>query len=184
MTVVLLDTDMNEEHKLQNIHVDETDQYLTFILENEIFSVPISRVKEVLEVPNLTKVPHTPEFMSGVINLRGQVVPIVDLKLQFNMGKISHCVDTCIIILEVNLRGEYSIVGALADSVQEVIEIEPKHMLSTPDMGLRIDPNFVTAMGKLNDEFVIILNIDNVFSEQEISLIQRPSRYIDDSYEN
>ncbi len=101
----------------------ETTQYLTFKLEEEIFALDISKVREVLDFTAITKVPRTPEFMRGVINLRGNVVPVVDMRLKFGMTKTENTVNTCIIIVEINLDGETTVLGALADAVQEVIEL-------------------------------------------------------------
>src|SRR3989304_1329922 len=103
----------------------ETTQYLTYKLGAEVFALDISKVREVLDFTTVTKVPRTPDFMRGVINLRGSVVPVVDMRLKFGMSRTEQTVNTCIIIVEINLDGERLILGALADSVQEVIELEP-----------------------------------------------------------
>ena len=101
-----------------------TTQYLTFKLGEEVYAVDIAKVREVLDFTTVTKVPRTPEFMRGVINLRGSVVPVVDLRLKFGMSRTENTVNTCIIILEVRVDSETTVLGALADSVQEVIDLE------------------------------------------------------------
>jgi purine-binding chemotaxis protein CheW len=150
----------------------ETTQYLTFKLGDEIFALDIGKVREVLDFTTLTRVPRTPEFMRGVINLRGSVVPVVDLRLKFGMSKTEKTVNTCIVIVEVSLDSETTILGALADSVQEVLDLGPDHIEPAPKIGTRLNTEFIKGMGKRGDEFIIILDIDKVFSAGEISLVQ------------
>ncbi|MBF0558964.1 MAG: chemotaxis protein CheW [Nitrospirae bacterium] len=150
----------------------ETTQYLTFKLEDEVFALDISKVREVLDFATVTKVPRTPEFMRGVINLRGSVVPVVDMRLKFGMSKTEKTVNTCIIIVEISIEGESAILGALADSVQEVIDLEPAQIEPPPRIGTKLKTEFIRGMGKRNDQFVILLDIDKIFSADELSVIQ------------
>lgn len=150
----------------------ETTQYLTFKLDNEVFALDISRVREVLDFTNITRVPRTPAFMRGVINLRGSVVPVVDLRLKFGLSKTEQTVNTCIIITEVTMDNETTIVGALADSVQEVLDLESGNIEPAPKIGIRLNTAFIKGMGKQNDKFIIILNIDEVFSVEELTQVQ------------
>lgn len=154
---------------------DEAIQYLTFKLDGESFATEISKVREVLEHTSITPVPRSPEFMKGVINLRGSVVPVVDLRLQFAMPEVEPTVDTCIIIIEVSIEGVSTILGALADSVQEVINLKPEHLEAAPSFGTRIDNDFVQYMGKLEDGFVIILDMNKVFSFEQINKVEKTS---------
>src|SRR5512135_2970730 len=117
----------------------ETTQYLTFKLGDEVFAVDISKVREVLDFTTVTKVPRTPDFMRGVINLRGSVVPVVDMRLKFGMSQTEKTVNTCIIIVEVTLENETTVLGALADSVQEVIDLGPEHIEPAPKIGTRLN---------------------------------------------
>lgn len=151
--------------------ITETTQYLTFKLDGEIFALDISKVREVLDFTTVTKVPRTPDFMRGVINLRGSVVPVVDMRLKFGMSKTEQTVNTCIIIVEINVDGEKIILGALADSVQEVIELEPGSIEPPPRIGTRLDTEFIKGMGKRDEQFIIILEIDRVFSTDEIAFV-------------
>jgi len=105
--------------------IAETTQFLTFKLGEEVFALDITKVREVLDFTTVTKVPRTPEFMRGVINLRGSVVPVVDLRLKFGMSRTENTVNTCVIIAEVAVDGERMVLGALPDSVQEVLDLEP-----------------------------------------------------------
>ncbi len=152
--------------------ITETTQYLTFKLDEEIFALDIGKVREVLDFTTVTKVPQTPDFMRGVINLRGSVVPVVDLRLKFGMTVTEKTVNTCIIIVEVVLGNETTILGALADSVQEVLDLEPQQIEPAPKIGTRLKTDFIKGMGKKEDHFIMILNIDKVFSAEEIAAFQ------------
>jgi purine-binding chemotaxis protein CheW len=148
--------------------ITETAQYLTFTLDSEQYAVDISKVREVLEFTSVTKVPRTPEFLRGVINLRGSVVPVVDLRAKFGLGQTQKSVDTCVVITEVEGKGEKLVLGALADSVQEVIELEPKAIEPPPKLGTRVDIGFIRGMGKRDERFLIILDLDKVLTEEEL----------------
>jgi purine-binding chemotaxis protein CheW len=150
----------------------ETTQYLTFKLADEVFALDISKVREVLDFTTITKVPKTPEFMRGVINLRGSVVPVVDLRLKFGMNRTEKTVNTCIIITEVTVDNETAVLGALADSVQEVMDLDPDHIEPAPKIGTHLNTEFIRGMGKRDNTFVIILDIDKVFSTDELALVQ------------
>jgi purine-binding chemotaxis protein CheW len=149
--------------------ITETLQYLTFKLSDEVFALDVAKVREILELTTITKVPQTPDFMCGVINLRGSVVPVIDMRLKFGISKTEQTVNTCIIVVEVDLDGDVIVVGALADSVQEVIEMEPENIEPAPQIGTRLNTEFIKGMGKIDNRFVMILDIDRIFSSQELS---------------
>jgi purine-binding chemotaxis protein CheW len=157
---------------MDNTIINETKQYLTFKLSEEIFGVDVAQVREILDYVKITKVPQTPNFMCGVINLRGSVVPIVDMNLKFEMDKTERTVDTCIVVVEVKLDDETAILGALVDSVQEVFEIEPQNIEPAPRIGTKLNTEFIKGMGKREDNFIIILDIDKVFSSEELEIVQ------------
>ncbi|NVN93143.1 MAG: purine-binding chemotaxis protein CheW [Desulfuromonadales bacterium] len=148
--------------------ITESVQYLTFKLADEIFALDVAKVREILELTTITKVPQTPDFMRGVINLRGSVVPVVDMRLKFGMSMTEQTVNTCIIVVEVSLNGDSLVLGALADSVQEVVEMEPDSIEPAPHIGAKLDTNFIKGMGKVDDHFVMILDIDKIFSTVEL----------------
>lgn len=148
-------------------------QYLTYKLADEVFALDIGKVREVLDFAEITRVPRMPEFMRGVINLRGKVVPVVDLRVRFGMPLTEKTVDTCIIITEVALDGAITVIGALADSVQEVLDLDSDHIEPPPRIGSRLHTEFITGIGKHGERFIIILDIDKIFSEDELSLVQR-----------
>ena len=152
--------------------ISGTTQYLTFKLEDEVYATDIAQVREVLEYSKVTKVPRTPDYMRGVINLRGRVVPVVDLKLRFGMNRTEQTVNTCIIIVEVNVEGDKMVIGALADSVQEVIEIDPSVIEPAPKIGTKLNTDFIRGMGKRDEQFVIILDIDKVFSNENLDAVR------------
>ncbi len=150
--------------------ITETGQYLTFKLDEELYAIDISKVREVLDFSRVTKVPQTLDFMLGVINLRGSVVPVVDMRLKFGLSMTEKTLNTCIIIVEVEIDGETTILGALADSVQEVLELEPDRIEPPPRIGTRLKTKFIKGMGKRDDRFIIILDIDKIFSAEELSI--------------
>jgi purine-binding chemotaxis protein CheW len=152
--------------------ITETRQYLTFKLGNEIFAIEVSKVREVLDLTTITAIPRTPEFMSGVINLRGCVVPVVDLRLCFDMSKTESTRNTCIVVVEVLMENESTIIGALADSVEEVVDLEPDQIEPAPRIGTQIRTDFIKGMGKREAQFIMILDIDRVFSGDELSAIR------------
>jgi purine-binding chemotaxis protein CheW len=149
--------------------ISQTTQYLTFNLGEETFALEIDKVREVLDFTTVTKVPRTPDFMRGVINLRGSVVPVVDLRLKFGMSRTEQSVRTCVIIAEVTVDGETAVLGTLADSVQEVLDLGAADISEAPKIGTKLRTEFIRGMGKRDDRFIIILDIDKIFSGNEIT---------------
>ena len=149
----------------------ETTQYLTFTLAEEVFALDISQVREVLDYSTVTKVPRTPPYMRGVINLRGNVVPVVDMRVKFGMSAAEKTVNTCIIIVEICINEETTVVGAMADSVQEVLELEPGQIEPPPRIGTHLNTEFIHGMGKRGDQFIMILDIDKIFSAEELAVV-------------
>ncbi len=150
----------------------DMNQYLTFKLDEEVFGLAIGKVREVLDFTTVTRMPQTPAYMRGVINLRGSVVPVIDLNLKFGMKQTEKTVNTCIIIVEIETDGEVIVLGALADSVEEVVELEPDQIEPAPKIGTKLNTEFIKGMGKQEDIFIILLNIDKVFSYEELAMVQ------------
>ncbi len=146
-------------------------QYLTFTLAEETYALDIDKVREILDWTPVTRVPRCPDFMRGVINVRGGVVPVIDLRVKFGMEPSAKTVDSCIVITEISQGEESIVLGALADSVQEVIDLEPDAIEPAPKIGTRLDTDFIHGMGKRDDEFIIILDIDRVFSSEELTVV-------------
>jgi len=136
--------------------ITDTKQYLTFRVGEEDFALDVSNVREILEFTSITRVPKTPEYMRGVINLRGSVVPVLDMRLKFGLTEARKTIDTCIIVLEVDIDGEKTVIGALVDSVQEVFELDPQHIEPAPRIGTRLRTDFIKGMGHRDDHFIII----------------------------
>jgi len=150
----------------------ESGQYLTFVLDNEIYALEIFKVREVLDYTPITKIPRMPEFLRGVINLRGGVITVVDLKRKFGMPAIERTRDTCVIIVDVKVDDEVATMGLLVDSVREVINLDQTGIQPPPRMGTRLDTKFIKGMGKQNDEFIIILDIDLILSSDEVAIAE------------
>lgn len=150
--------------------ITETRQYLTFRLSSEIYAIDVANVREILEVGDITRVPQTPPYMRGVINLRGSVVPVMDLRLKFGMTETEQTINTCIVVVEAQVDGEKLVVGTLADSVQEVFEMEPGQIEPAPRIGTRLNTDFIRGMGNHDGQFIMILDIDMVFSAEDLLL--------------
>jgi len=155
--------------------VMETTQYLTFKLSDEVFAVDVAKVREILDYTQATKVPNTPEFMRGVINVRGNVVPVMDMRLKFGLSATEKTVDTCIVVMEIVVEEDKTTLGALVDSVQEVFELEANQIEPPPRIGTRWRTDFIRGIGKRNNELIIILDTDKVFSNSELGMIQNIS---------
>ena len=157
---------------MEDTSLASSQQYVTFSLGDELFGVEVTRAREILSVTPVTKVPQTPEYLLGVINLRGQVVPVIDMRLKLNLPVSEETEDTCIIVVEVQVDGEAIIVGALADAVREVLEIRSDQIEPAPRLGTRLKTEFISGMGKVEEQFLILLNIDRVFSSDELAIVQ------------
>lgn len=147
-------------------------EYLTFRLADGTYAINVGSIKEVLGVPRITRVPRMPEYMSGVANLRGSVIPVIDLRLKFGMGPTRYTEDTGIIVTEVSrLFGEEDddsvVVGIFSDGVQKVVTIEEKDIEPPPRIGTAIDTEYIAGMGKVEDSFVVILNIEKALASRE-----------------
>ncbi|MFP4032351.1 MAG: chemotaxis protein CheW [Desulfococcaceae bacterium] len=149
-----------------------TAQYLTFRLGEEFFALDVVQVREVLDMCPITKVPGTPDFMRGVINVRGGVVPVMDLRRKFGLPQSEQTLDTRIIVMEIAIDGEVTVLGTLADSVNEVLDLESSQIEPPPKIGARWRTEFIHGIGKRDDNFLILLDIDRVFSSDELALAE------------
>ena len=147
-------------------------QYLTFKLGEEVFALDVAEVREILDFTTVTKVPRTPDYMRGVINLRGSVVPVMDLRLKFDMTATEQTVNSCIIVVEMNFGSDQVVIGVLADAVQEVIDLEPEQIEPPPRIGTKLNTEFILGMGKHNGSFMMILDIDKIFQGNDLSVSQ------------
>lgn len=151
--------------------VQEQGQYLTFTLAGETFAIGILNIKEIMEYGNITAVPMMPEFIRGVINVRGRVVPVIDLLARFGKQRSEITKKTCIVIIELATGVERHDIGVMVDAVNEVLEIPAREIESAPAFGAKIRTDFIEGMGKIGDRFVIILDVGHVLSVDEISLL-------------
>ncbi len=157
--------------KAADQELEEQQQYLTFMLSGETYAISILRIKEIIQYGQLTEVPRMPDFIRGVINLRGAVVPVIDLSARF--GKPPTPVErrNCIIIIEVAIGAETQSVGVMVDAVNAVLEIPANEIEPAPSFGTNIRADFIAGMGKINGKFVIILNIQHVLSMDDMTTL-------------
>ena len=146
-------------------------QYLTFSLGGEVFALGILNVKEIIEFGQITEIPMMPAFIRGVINLRGAVVPVIDLSARFGGSSSTVSRRTCIVIVELGIGEERQDLGVIVDAVNEVLEIPRADIEPPPSFGARIRADFIQGMGKVDGHFVIILNVERVLSTEEITLL-------------
>jgi len=156
---------MSEAQAAENI------QFLTFKLGEEVYGVDVLQVREVLDAVPVTKVPRSPDFMLGVINLRGSVVPVVDMRRKFGMPSADKNRDNCIVVMEISMEGEATVIGALADAVEEVLELSSGQIEPAPKLGTRLNTEFIRGMGKRDEQFIILLEVDRIFSADELSVV-------------
>lgn len=158
--------------------INETAQYITFKLGDEIFAINVAQVREVLELPQITKVPTAPDYMRGVVNVRGKGVPVVDLRLKFGLPKTDDTVSSRIVVMELDLDGEPTVVGGIADSVHEVIELEPGQINPPPRIAMRWRTDLIKGMGRRGEQFIIILDINAVFSSEESLAVESAAKAV------
>lgn len=161
--------DIIKRQPSENIDDDEQLQYLTFLLGGETFAIGILSIKEIIEYGSVTTVPMMPDFVRGVINLRGAVVPVIDLAMRFSRTPSPITRRSCIVLIEVEAEGERYNIGVTVDSVNEVLEIPMSEIEPPPAFGAKIRSDFIGGMGKIDGKFVIILDADKVLSVDEMA---------------
>lgn len=150
--------------------------YLTFRLGEEQFGLNVGKLINILEMVPITRVPKTPDYMRGIINLRGQVLPIIDTKTKLNMGDTEFTNNTCILVIETMLNGESMRLGAIVDNVLEVLEFTDEMMMEPPKIGNDANIDFITGIVHHDDKFVMIMDIDSILDRKEISEINKIAR--------
>ncbi len=152
---------------------NEVTQYLTFSVADERLAMSITAVKEIIETPQVTRVPMTPDYIRGVINLRGNVVPVVDLGARLGRGALTLTKRSCIVLVEVQVgEDDRHVLGMLVDEVKNILDIPPEDVKPPPEFGSEIRTDFIEAMGRVEDIFVIILSVDHVLSVQELAALR------------
>lgn len=147
-------------------------QYLSFVLDGKLFAFDVLKTREVLSYTRITEIPCTPDYVAGVLNLRGSVVTVMDFRSKFNMGETTITPDSAIIIVEANYENEMVVVGALVDAVKGVLRFESNQIEPPPRVGMKLSADLINGIGKRDDEFVVILNVDRVFSEDDLNLVR------------
>ena len=147
------------------------NSFLTFRLGDELFAANVGKVLEILEIPKITKVPRSPVFMRGVANLRGNVLPVIDTRLKFGLPSTADTINSCVLVLSVALEDRLITLGAIVDGVQEVLEISADSIQSVPLVGARYKTEFIDGMVKWNDQFIMLLNLDLIFTAEEALLL-------------
>ena len=140
--------------------------YITFKLGDELFAIDVARVREVLDLSEITRVPSAPPYMRGVVNVRGSAVPVVDLRHKFGLPPTGDTVNTRIVVLELELDGEPTVVGGLADSVHEVLELERSQIREPPRIAMRWRADMIDGLGKKGEQFILVLDIARVFATE------------------
>jgi len=156
--------------------MNQPGQYLTFLVGQESLAISISDVNEIIEISNVTHVPMTPDYIHGVINLRGNVVPVVDLSARLGHGCTKISKRSCIVLVEIELSDSVQLIGMLVDEVKEILEIPAENILPAPDFGTDIRTEFIQAMGRVGDDFIILLAINKVLSVEELSQLDQISK--------
>jgi purine-binding chemotaxis protein CheW len=152
---------------------DWEGKYLTFSLAGEEYGIGILKVKEIIGMMPITTVPRTPGFVKGVINLRGKVIPVVDLRLKFGMEEIPYTERTCIIVVEIGGRGGSILIGIVVDAVSEVLNIKGTEIEATPTFGARLDTDYILGMAKMNGGVKILLDIDRVLNTEDVVMFEK-----------
>ena len=149
-----------------------TQKFLTFRLAKEEYGIEILKVREIIGLMKITSVPRTPEYVRGVINLRGKVIPVMDLRVKFKMTSIDDTAESCIIVVDVRRKDHSIQMGILVDSVSEVLDITENEIEDAPEFGTQVDTDFINGMGKAKDKVIILLDINRVLSSEEIEMIE------------
>ncbi len=164
---------MESEEAKTATQIEEADRkegkYLTFVLCEEEYGLEILKVREIIGLLDVTPVPQTPVFVKGVINLRGKVIPVVDLRLKFGMPPTDYTKETCIIVVDVDTL----LMGIIVDTVSEVLEIKENEIEPPPSFGQKVNTKFILGMGKIKGKVKILLHIDKVLSSEELSMIEQ-----------
>jgi purine-binding chemotaxis protein CheW len=153
--------------------VEREGKYLTFSLAGEEYGIGILKVKEIIGMMPITTVPRTPPFVKGVINLRGKVIPVVDLRLKFEMEEMGYSERTCIIVVEITGQGGSVLIGIVVDAVSEVLNIKGTDIEETPAFGAKLDTEYILGMAKMNGGVKILLDIDRVLRSEEKELLEK-----------
>jgi len=144
-------------------------KYLTFFLDTEVYGIEILKVREIIGIIDITPIPKSPDYLKGIINLRGKVIPVVDLRLKFSMDAVDYTHETCIIVVEVNDTH----LGIVVDTVSEVLDIKNRDIEEPGSFGNTIDSNYMLGLGKIKNKIIILLDINKVLSTEDLAMVER-----------
>ncbi|HKP96763.1 MAG TPA: chemotaxis protein CheW [Fibrobacteria bacterium] len=147
-------------------------KYLTFNLGREVYGIEILKVQEIIGMMSVTRVPKTPEFVRGVVNLRGKVIPVIDLRLKFDLEAKEDTDRSCIIVVQVGLNGSPVVMGLIVDEVSEVLNVLADQIEAAPSFGAKVDTDFILGMGKVAQKVVMLLDVDKVLASDELATVQ------------
>jgi len=166
---------------MNNENHSKINSFLSFKLGEEEFAAHVGKVLNILEMTKITEVPKAPEYMKGVINLRGTVLPVIDTRIKFGMPPTEYTTNTCIIVLDIDMDGDSIHVGALVDSVQAVLEFDSKNIMPAPSIGSKYRSEFIEGVVNVDDKFIMLLNMDAVFSSDELSKMSDKTKETEDT---
>ncbi len=159
---------MESENNLDKVKINN-EKYLTFSIDKEEYGIEILKVKEIIGITDITKVPGTSQYIKGVINLRGKIIPVIDFRIKAGFKFREYDDKTCIVIVEVKAM----LIGIIVDRVNDVVNIKKESLDSIPELGLKIASNYIQAIGKIKDKIIILLNIENILSVDELESVQK-----------
>ncbi len=157
---------------MNNKTITKINSYLSFNLGDEEFAVNVSKVLNILEMLKITEVPKSPEYMKGVINLRGTVLPVIDTRIKFGMTPTEYTNNTCIVVMEIEMDNDIVQVGTLVDSVQAVLELEDSEIQPPPSIGSKYKSEFIYGMVKVDEKFIMLLDMEKVLSAEEVTMVK------------
>lgn len=164
---------------MQDNAVSTLERFLTLTLGKEHFALNIYAVREILDMTEITRIPKTEDYMRGVVNVRGTAVPVVDLRMKFGMEPVEATLNTRIVILEIRRGEDVTVVGAMADSVREVLELDPGSIDPPPSMGASVSTDFIRGIGKHDGRFLIVLDVDRLFATDEVHVLAQVTGQMD-----
>lgn len=164
---------------MSNDNIATTQTVLTVTLGQEVYALDIYAVREILDMTEITRIPKMPEYMRGMVNVRGSAVPVVDMKLKFGMEATEQTLNTRIVILEIEKDGKLAPIGAMTDSVREVLVLNEKQIDDPPDLGTSVETDFIKGIARKDDVFIILLNVDKVFAREEFNTLRQIREELD-----
>lgn len=168
MEIPLDQTDLKKTDAIKTFE----GKYLTFVLDTEIYGIEILKVREIIGIVEITAIPQSPDYLKGIINLRGKVIPVTDLRLLFGMNETEYTHETCIIVAEVGK----SHLGVVVDTVSEVLDVKREQIEDSSNFGNTIDSSYILGLGKVKDKIIILLNINKVLNTEDLALVEKISK--------